>query len=516
MTKKNLRKIWDEIGIFWRRGGRFLDRHTRSLRTWLPMFFQRIRLKAEQERLKKIASVEQRGVGAADAASASLRKEIRKLAGLDPVDAPSRDEDDILREFSFLLKNADIISTLFQASRGKRVLYVGQAYYNSFYLSRALRMKGWKADLLDWDLNLSAKKFYHGSDVEFMPGEPYDYLRDLNFYMSSLYSYDVFHFANAHAMSYGASNIWFTKHFGENSEIRLLKALGKTIVYSNSGCNDGVTQTSFSSWGPVSPCSECVWQGQNEVCGDVRNASWGHFRNEMADHQCLLGGNRIDYNISATIHEEPEFYCLSPEIWDPSLDIPEEYRLPEKRPGEVRVYHAVGNRKTRTRADGTNIKSTHVYLPLLEKMAARGFDLELVSPDEVPNLDVRYLQLQSDIFLEMLTFGWFGANAREAMMLGKPVICYIRPEWLQSLREEIPEYAEELPIVSATPQTVEKVLEDLIVNPLKREEIGRRSREFALKWHSDTAGARRFDQVYSRLLWPDGQPIGARPKTEKL
>lgn len=472
------------------------------------MFFQRRKLKVELWRLTKIASVEQEGIKAADAACVRLRKEIRTLAGLDPECVLARDQDDILREFSFLLKNADIVSTLFSASKAKRVLYVGQGYYNSFYLSRALRLRGWKADLLDWDLNLSAKKFYHGSDFEFVPDEQYDYLRDLNFYMSSLYSYDVFHFANAHAISYGASNTWFTRHFGENSEIRLLKALGKKIVYSNSGCNDGVTQTSFSSWGPISPCSECVWQGRDEVCGDLRNAAWGRFRNEIADHQCLLGGNRIDYNISPTIHEEPEFYCLSPDIWDPSLDIPEKYRLPEKRPGEIRVYHAVGNRKSRTRADGTNIKSTHVYLPLLEKMASRGIDLELVSPDEVPNLDVRYLQLQSDIFLEMLTFGWFGANAREAMMLGKPVICYIRPEWLQSVRNEIPEYADELPIVSATPQTVEKVLEDLIANPLLREEIGRRSREFALRWHSDAAGARRFDNVYSRLLWPDGQPIG--------
>jgi glycosyltransferase involved in cell wall biosynthesis len=111
--------------------------------------------------------------------------------------------------------------------------------------------------------------------------------------------------------------------------------------------------------------------------------------------------------------------------------------------------------------------------------------------------------------LDMLTYGWFGANAREAMMLGKPVICFIRPEWLESVRREIPDYAEGLPIISATPDTVEAVLRDLIANPEKRRDIGRRGREFAVKWHSAEAGGRRFDEIYSKLL--RGDPLRRAP-----
>jgi glycosyltransferase involved in cell wall biosynthesis len=105
----------------------------------------------------------------------------------------------------------------------------------------------------------------------------------------------------------------------------------------------------------------------------------------------------------------------------------------------------------------------------------------------------------------MLTYGWFGANAREAMMLGKPVICYIRPEWLESVREEIPDYARELPIISATPDTVEGILRDLIADPEKRHKIGARGRAFAVKWHSAEVAGRRFDEIYSRLL--SGDPM---------
>ena len=55
-------------------------------------------------------------------------------------------------------------------------------------------------------------------------------------------------------------------------------------------------------------------------------------------------------------------------------------------------------------------------------------------------------------------------------------------------------------IVSATPETVEDVLKDLVNDPERRRELGERGRAFALKFHSAQAGARRMDQVYRELL----------------
>jgi glycosyltransferase involved in cell wall biosynthesis len=100
----------------------------------------------------------------------------------------------------------------------------------------------------------------------------------------------------------------------------------------------------------------------------------------------------------------------------------------------------------------------------------------------------------------MLTFGWFGANVREAMMLGKPAVCFLRPEWLKHVAQQLPEYVRDLPVVSATPQNIHDVLKDLVESPEKRLEIGKRSRDFAVKWHSAKAAAIRFDRIYSGLL----------------
>jgi glycosyltransferase involved in cell wall biosynthesis len=166
----------------------------------------------------------------------------------------------------------------------------------------------------------------------------------------------------------------------------------------------------------------------------------------------------------------------------------------------VKLYYAVGNYEARTDASGKNIKCTHIYLPLIERLKNEGHPVELIFAKDIPNMEVRFYQAQADIVIDMLTFGFFGANVREAMMLGKPAICFLRQEWLDSMREQIPEYVDELPVINATPSSIYDVLKDLIQSPRKREEIGKRARAFALKWHSSQAGARVFDQIYSSLL----------------
>lgn len=382
-----------------------------------------------------------------------------------------------------------------------RVLYVGQSYYHTWYLSRALRRLGWKADVLNWDTHPGSDAFYHGDDFRLSKRGHLDLVRHLRFYLGALHRYDVFHFSNAHGLRFSdLLHRWFAKHFSAGAEIRLLRRLGKKIVYSNNGCLDGVSQTSFASWGEIPVCIDCPWREVPSICSDEKNLAWGRFRNEVADYQTLFGGNRIDYNADPRVHEVPEFYCLDPQFWHPDLMVPANYRLALPR-SSVKIYHAVGNAQLRTEVGGLrNIKSTHIYVPLIERLKEDGHDVELIFFQDVANRELRFYQVQADIVVDMLTYGFFGATAREAMMLGKPVICYLRPEWLDQVREELPDYVDELPVVSATPETVREVLVDLVEHPKKRQEIGRRSREFAVKWHSADAGARRLDAVYRELL----------------
>ena len=382
-----------------------------------------------------------------------------------------------------------------------RVLYVGQSFYHAWYLSRELRKLGWKADVLDWDPIEQHQMLYHGEDFRFYYRGTSDLLRHLRFFAKSLREYDIFHFSNAHNMRFGNYiHFLFKRVFGEYSEVKLLKNFGKKIAYSTNGCLDGASQTSFSKWGPESTCDICRWKNVPTVCSDERNLAWGKIRNSLADYVVTFDHSPTDCNLAAHVHTVPEFYCLDPDVWNPDLLIPTNYRLPFSE-DTVKLYHSVGNFELRTSAANTkNIKCTHIYLPLVERLKQEGHKVELIFFHDVPNKKLRYYQVQADIVVDMLTFGWFGANVREAMMLGKPAVCFLRPEWLEIARKEIPEYVRELPVISATPQTAYDIVKDLVEDPQKRREIGSRSREFAVKWHSAEAGARKFDKIYSDLL----------------
>ena len=397
------------------------------------------------------------------------------------------------------------------------MLFVGHCYYNTWYLSRALRARGWKADTLNIDLNPSSQKFYHGSDFTYRSGgrltARIESIRQLFFFIKAIRNYDIFHFSGADGLRVLPTfrELWRLP-LPDRWETWLLKRLGKKIVYSNNGCLDGVSQSSFRTWGPEPVCDICPWQHVPSVCSDERNLAWGRVRNQLADYQVTVGGNRKDYNDDPRVHEEPEFYCLDPSFWHPDLLIPANYRLPFP-PETVKIYHSVGNFATRSQGvEHRKIKSTHIYLPLIDQLKAEGHNVELIFFHDVPNKEVRYYQAQADIVVDMLTFGFFGANGREAMMLGKPFVCFLRPEWLESMRREIPDFVDELPVISATPRTIHAVLTDLIEHPEKREEIGRRSREFAEKWFSADAGGDRFDRIYTSLLDGNGKPD--RPATQ--
>jgi glycosyltransferase involved in cell wall biosynthesis len=453
-----------------------------------------------------------------------------------------------------------------------RVLFVGQAYYNTYYLSRALRRRGWIADVLSVSSE-GADAYSHGYDIRLDytawdyahhrrrvdalervlrraagpsdgpvgpdPAGPLEarvlkalftsYCRHISSgarrgpqrahierLRAAVHNYDIFHFTNV-------DNLRLAYFFNPNRvgsapvgwDIQLLKRLGKKIVYSNTSCHDGVTQSSFRRWGPVPVCDICRWRAVPEMCSDARNHAWGRLRNRLADYQITCGGNRVDYNDDPRVHEVPQFYCLDPSFWHPDLLVPTNYRLPLPST-TVRIYHAVGNYDVRSdTATGQNIKSTHIYIPVVEQLKREGYDCELIFFQDVPNRQLRYYQVQADIVVDMLTFGFFGATIREALMLGKPAVCYLRPEWLAQIAREVPDFVAELPVVSATPETVSQVLRELIEQPERRRELGRRGRAFALKWFSDEAGGRRLDEIYRALLSGTAARAAPAPAVER-
>jgi len=89
--------------------------------------------------------------------------------------------------------------------------------------------------------------------------------------------------------------------------------------------------------------------------------------------------------------------------------------------------------------------------------------------------------------------------ALEAMAMGKPVLCYLRPDLIEFYTTVGLVGVDEIPIVNCTPLMVKEVIRNLVINRDTLENIGKRSREFVLKHHSIDAIGKIFLEINRTL-----------------
>ncbi|WP_453990407.1 hypothetical protein [Bacillus nitroreducens] len=100
--------------------------------------------------------------------------------------------------------------------------------------------------------------------------------------------------------------------------------------------------------------------------------------------------------------------------------------------------------------------------------------------------------LKADIIIDQLLCGTYGMLSVEAMALGKPVVAFIRDD----VRQKLPA---DLPIVQATPDNLDEVLQGLINDPVRRHEIGKASRMYVEKYHSAERVTNELVNIYEKL-----------------
>ncbi len=391
----------------------------------------------------------------------------------------------------------------------RSVLFLHQCYYNFFYLSEALRRRGWDAVCANIeDPNAGQAQFYHGDDINLFDPEPEQYRRKLiEFFAEAEGRFRMLHFYGRGVMSMFPA--YFDQHVTYDRlpvDFLRLRQRGVKIGYTVVGCSDGVAQSSINKW--CGACNRCVWQDQPQVCSDTSNLAWGRKVHTMCDMVDTGGAPSLDWkgNI-ATVCRDALTMALDPEVWRPDLEIPEKYRL-QRSPGELIVYHAVGNYELRSR-NGRNIKGTGAILAAIERLKQEGFPVKLEFVTNVPSQDVRFIQVQADVIVDQLNLGRYGAQACEGMMLGRPVVCYMQKDELPGF-SRVP-FVDECPIVSATEESVYDVLKGLLSDAGRRRELARASRDFAVRWHSADACAERFEVAYDRVMQglpPSDAPFG--------
>ncbi|TFY99666.1 glycosyltransferase [Ramlibacter rhizophilus] len=382
----------------------------------------------------------------------------------------------------------------------RSVVFVHHSYYHFYYLAQALRRRGWRALCISLeDPNGVNAPYYHGEDVNLWDADP----EQLRVNAEVLFTFAKAHFELMHFAGDGLLS-FFPWNFGQPSppDIVEWRALGKKVAYTISGCNSATRQSSFHAWSGTgrehSACDNCPLQLRPELCNDEKNLAWGGQVHAHCDLVFAELQPSLDF-LSSTypnVVRGPHTMVLDENVWSDTLDIPPAFRI-ERRPDEVLIYHAFGNYSLRGQ-NGRNIKGTPAIVAAVDRLRAEGLPVRLMFFSQVPNHLVRYYQAQADIVVDQLWAGSWGANGRESMMLGKPVVGYVNTH--ENAPSDVLAAIAETPIVNATVDTLLEVLRALVLNPARRERLGRQSREFAMRWHSADAGAQRYEDAYDHML----------------
>jgi glycosyltransferase involved in cell wall biosynthesis len=164
------------------------------------------------------------------------------------------------------------------------------------------------------------------------------------------------------------------------------------------------------------------------------------------------------------------------------------------RSNSLKIFHAPNHK---------SIKGTKYFVSAIESLRRDGFDIELIILQKVPNERIKEMILAADIVADQLIIGWYGMFAVEAMAMGKPVLCYIRPDFEDFFINEGLLEPDELPIIKCTHRNLKQKLIDLIQNKQRLDLIGDKSREFVMKHHSTKSMGKIFDHI--------NRSVGIRP-----
>lgn len=157
------------------------------------------------------------------------------------------------------------------------------------------------------------------------------------------------------------------------------------------------------------------------------------------------------------------------------------------------------------------VKGTRHLRQAVEELAKEGVPVVLELIEFAPNEKVLAGISRADVVIDQLIIGWYALFAIEAMAMGTPVVCFLRPDLLRlytdcGLLEE-----GEVPLINADVHEIKRVLRDLASTDRDHlMELGRRSQDYVRRHHSLEEVGRVFDAINrslgifpSRLDQPD-------------
>lgn len=302
-------------------------------------------------------------------------------------------------------------------------------------------------------------------------------VRGFFFFFEAIFKYDIFVFNFGTSFfprrtkflegKNGIRNIIveLVKSFFEGVDLFLLKAIGKKIVFIFQGSDIRPSHITKQ----LSESSKPSFQKKiNEEDFFIRR--WITIANRYADALYYLNPD-----LGMWLPEKAEYLPYSHVNY-------RDYRYVGLAPGKViRFAHAPSKR---------GIKGTETVLNTFKKLRIEGYDFEFELIEKVSNRQAWERYKTADIIIDQLKIGWYGGLAVEAMVLGKPVICYLKEEDLFRIPLKM---QLDLPIIRVDADSLYEVLVSILRKPKESmNSISLASRRFVEMWHDPIEIERRI------------------------
>lgn len=375
----------------------------------------------------------------------------------------------------------------------KSIVFIQPDYHCSFIYRNELRRLGWNADVF---LTAGFPKLLLYSEPDIQASEPTSekltdriiaLIKNQFVYMRLLKRYK-YHFYNGNLQHFDSiERVFRLKYvFGSSFRVNLLlaKIAGCKIIFHPSGAPDEEMPVVIRAL------------GNDEEGVAVRDTKIMkmHFKIIRRYSDMNIGYGFLDSSQYQATHIK--YRSIDLDLWHPHITPPPEHQLPPTT--RLRILHSFMFGKERMAEQGGNIKGSSYVYQAVEKLINEGYEIELISFNDIGIADYRFYQIQADIVVEELIRGSWGSTAVESMALGLPVITYVRPDWERRFLSLFPDTFP-LPIINANKWTIYAELKKLLDDPDLRKVSGLKSREFALKNFNPSINVPNFAELIQSL-----------------
>lgn len=296
-------------------------------------------------------------------------------------------------------------------------------------------------------------------------------LKELRMFFNIRSKYDVFHFnGGSSLLPLRSSDMFrFIDLYGYPKKAKLF------VTYQ--GC-DARQKNCSRQRTTISPChnSQCT----NNLC-DFGN------KDEIR-RKCIFEMSRHVRHMWAL---NPDLLYFLPPEKSSFLPYTVAHYAPEK--------HPIGLKKKLTIVHAPThqiIKGSSMIKKAIENLNKKYSDaFEMIWVENMPHQKALQAYRQADLIIDQVLIGWYGAFAVEAMLMGKAVMARIAQEDLHFIPAGMKNDLQEA-IINASPENLEQVLEQCLLDRRWLQEKGDNCFYYAEKWHHPTYVASLTKEKY--------------------